>query len=812
MNLVLVALGLARAGFAVLPCQPRGKEPLISKKAGGRGFHDATTDEAQILKWWEACPDANPAIAVPPGFVVVDVDARNGGQYANVAAALGFDPVQTTWTVQSGAEVPSYHIWLTIPPGAKCETFGPGVDRKMGGASYVMAPGAIHPDTGNLYRSLNQLPIAALPEHLIRWPEAPKESVKLGAEVPQEAFDATRAAVLHYWEDGRKHPLAKALGGWLAQKGWARESVEALIHALPARDPAGRAAAALVCYDAPRTNGRHAIVELLGEAAADWLDVQIFNPRWQAEQEEKKRSTALDLAIAPFVTPTADAPQGEPLAAQSPEPQPGEQANRVDYVVRQLGGEPRIYQRGGSLVEIVRFATGRSGRPMTDGEPRIVGMQPPRLKELIGLRLGPDFAKLAEYVRARQQWEWIRPLDAIVRYPVLRPDGSVLCGTGYDLATQTFAQIDVALPDVGNPGLGEARAALAHLLDPICDFPFISGADRSTWLAAFLTVLARPAIDGPTPLFLFEAPEQGSGKTKLIEVLYEATVSGQLSVLSAPESPEEWPKVLFTRLRQGHPITPIDNVDTMLKSGAFAAILTSQHYTARVLGESREETVPIRTVFFASSNNASLSTDLVRRTLRCRIDVGLERPEARPLESFRYPDLVGHVRAVRPVLLWAGLTILRAYRLAGSPRPVGARSTGSYGAWERVVRDALLWLGLDDPVDTQEALRASADVARGERADLLREWHARIGSEWVTSREAVEIAAKPGPGETPGIVSGVSRLWDALEGVCPKGAINARGLGYALRGMVGRISGQYRLERAQRSGKDDATIFRVIEI
>ncbi len=808
-----LALALAGANYPVFPCAPRSKMPLIPRAVGGKGFHDATTDATQIRAWWVSCPEANPGIAIPPGSVVLDVDARRGGKIADVAANLGFNPFQT-WVVQSGSEPiqgeHSYHVWLTLPQGAKVETFGPAVDIKIGGTGYVMAPGSIHPD-GGIYRTISTpAQLAALPERLIRWPEPVAERAKsVGGPVAPEDFERTKAAVLNYWQDGRKHPLAKALGGWLAQKGWERDQVEDLIlslqdHSLPALRRA--ADAALSCFDAPRSNGRHAILDLLGPEASDWLDGQIANPRWQAEQAERAAGKALDVGIAGML------PAGQPVAASAPSEagpplEPGK--TRVDYVIRALGGEPRIYQRSGTLVEIVRTATGRKGRPATDGEPRIVVAQLPRLKELIEIRCGKDLAKLTETVRARQEWEWIRPLDAIVRYPVMRPDGSVLASTGYDLATQTFAQIDVEIPEVGNPGIDAARVALAHLLDVVQDFPFISAADRSTWLAALLTVLARPAIDGPTPLFLFEAPEQGTGKTKLIETIYEATVGGQLSILSAPDSPEEWTKVLFTRLRQGHPITPIDNIDTMLKSATFAAILTSPSYTSRVLGESREETVPVRTVFLATSNNATLSTDLVRRTFRCRIDAGLERPEERPLAAFKYPDLIQRIRDVRPVLLWAALTILRGYLLAGRPKSSG-KSTGSYAQWERVVRDALLWVGEADPVETQIALRVSADVAREERTVLLRAWHARIGSEWITSRELVEVAAKPGPGETPGLVGGPSALWDALGGVCPRGQIDARAVGYALRGMIGRIAGSYRLERGQKSGKDDSTVFRVI--
>lgn len=64
---------LASAGVPVFPCVPGQKRPLTA-----RGFHDATTDLAQIEQWWGRWPEANlglPTGAVS-GVVVVDVDVR----------------------------------------------------------------------------------------------------------------------------------------------------------------------------------------------------------------------------------------------------------------------------------------------------------------------------------------------------------------------------------------------------------------------------------------------------------------------------------------------------------------------------------------------------------------------------------------------------------------------------------------------------------------------------------------------------------------------------------------------------------------
>jgi hypothetical protein len=66
------ALACAARGLPVFPCQPGKKTP-----ATRHGYHDATTDPAQIREWFDCHPDRNLAIATgAPGPDVLDVDER----------------------------------------------------------------------------------------------------------------------------------------------------------------------------------------------------------------------------------------------------------------------------------------------------------------------------------------------------------------------------------------------------------------------------------------------------------------------------------------------------------------------------------------------------------------------------------------------------------------------------------------------------------------------------------------------------------------------------------------------------------------
>ena len=70
------ALELNAKGWAIFPCQPRGKTP-----ATARGCLDAVAnDPARINTWWGIFPDLNIGVATVAvsGFFVLDIDGDNG--------------------------------------------------------------------------------------------------------------------------------------------------------------------------------------------------------------------------------------------------------------------------------------------------------------------------------------------------------------------------------------------------------------------------------------------------------------------------------------------------------------------------------------------------------------------------------------------------------------------------------------------------------------------------------------------------------------------------------------------------------------
>lgn len=164
----------AGLGWHVFPLVPGTKSPF----KGSEGSKEATTDLAQIDKWWSAHPEAN--IATRPssaGFYVYDVDPRNGGSESHAALESLHGPVGSPLTVDSPGG--GFHAYMLAPqdPTKVYETQpAPGVDGKYNG--YAVLPPSLHPNGRRYAWRDGVLPGAAqataIPQWLVREKRKPQ--------------------------------------------------------------------------------------------------------------------------------------------------------------------------------------------------------------------------------------------------------------------------------------------------------------------------------------------------------------------------------------------------------------------------------------------------------------------------------------------------------------------------------------------------------------------------------------------------------------------------------------------------------------
>jgi len=201
------ALNYARRGWAVFPlhtpmgarcscsnpkCDNQGKHPRTQN-----GLNDATTDPAQIKRWWTRTPNANIAIRTgeASGFFVLDVDGDTGRQsledLINDYGALPDTPEAITGGL-------GRHILFkcdgTIIPNSRGK-MGPGLDVR-GDGGYIVAPPSLHVSGRHYEWDLGQhpdeTPLVEAPAWLLALVIKPSQSITSGMVLPEEIAEGAR--------------------------------------------------------------------------------------------------------------------------------------------------------------------------------------------------------------------------------------------------------------------------------------------------------------------------------------------------------------------------------------------------------------------------------------------------------------------------------------------------------------------------------------------------------------------------------------------------------------------------------------------
>jgi hypothetical protein len=494
-----------------------------------------------------------------------------------------------------------------------------------------------------------------------------------------------------------------------------------------------------------------------------WSDQDIRHKVVDAYKEAKSRGWLLRAARKRDRKAT---PSGGAAGDKRPEIliSPEEHRN-VAEAVAALRAEPMLFQRGAVLVTILADCKPKPRRhdpTRPPGSLRIAVLPGAQIRRLMTvharwtkyqLRDGeyaivpahpPD--TVVDQVATLATWEGIRPIEGITETPTLRPDGSLISTPGYDEETGLwFAPNGDFRPIPDRPTLADAQAAKDDLYGVVADFPFDKPERKATWLAALLTPMARWAIDGPCPLFLFDANCPGTGKTKLCDIIAILATGREMPRGAYPRDDEEMQKMLLSVAMAADRLILFDNVPTGFSVGGSALdrALTARTMKGRILGKSQmTPELPVDVVSYATGNNLGLRGDSLRRVVPCRLETAEERPEER--KDFQIGkdcpcgckgDLLAHVKRIRGKLVSAALTILRAYIVAG--RPDQGLTPMDYPAWCGLVRNAVKWTTGVDPCEGRTELVAN-DEETNTAKGLITGWKALCQAQ---NKAALTVAA-----------------------------------------------------------------------
>lgn len=812
-------------GWALTPLD--GKRPILK---GWQQLPKPSRREIEV--WIAAGRNLGLRTGNTSGVVVIDDDTDGSAE-----GDLGLPP---TVTVITGSGKRHYYFRASneaIPNSAS--RILPRVDVR-GDGGQVVYPGSVHPDTGEAYRWLvghspEEIDLAELPVHLLERLQGKSAAVPSAPDIPsspplrspsppprppprprprprppitpalyqyiQAALKKSLARIVVAPEGKRNDTLnraAFALGRYVAAQLLDRGDVETKL-----------LDAATMC-GLPRPEALATVASGLDAGAANPADIQQLEAKLARGRARKRRSTT-----------QAPPERGAP-------PTPGNTSSddddREHILFHDCGNDtplhlivPRaaaalgrrcsdeLYVRAGMLVRVVR-AVARQTRGVAYAfglrirEVRIASLRQAldRAAAWTAMRETKEGAVRVEEwapqpvvsaVRELGDWPGLDPLEGVLEAPGLRPDGSVLDTPGYDPSTGLIyapCRDYPGIPDA--PTEDDVRHAWDVLLTPFQEFALQSAADKSSLAALMLTIAGRHAIEGPVPHWLVSAPTFGSGKTLLAEAVSIA-MAGVAPDMMAPvggrpaDADAEMRKRLTSVILEAPRVAVIDNLPdgATFESKAFAALLTTEVWSDRLLGKNQTVRMLHRIVWISTGCNCCLWGDLARRSLSIAIDPRVEAPH---LRRFAIEDLTGYVRNQHPLLLTAALTILQAFVRAGSPRHSHA-PLGKFEAWDRLVRGAVIWAtgllgGAVDPVETAARLQEDSPDRSG-LAELLLRWDETYQSGTQLSVRKIIADASKNVELAEAIVS--------VGGVDMKGRPDGRAFGNRLRVLAGRIVG-----------------------
>lgn len=399
----------------------------------------------------------------------------------------------------------------------------------------------------------------------------------------------------------------------------------------------------------------------------------------------------------------------------------------VRQVIAMLGKLDGVYQQHGRLVHIVKPDAPADLDNTCLSEPRVQEIHSAWLRNIISdafrftkpapanLGGGEQAAACPEWLTQAVlhcgEWRGVKPLTGIVSWPCMRKDGTFITRPGYDHASGlVYRGEPITVPECPTPET--AREALACLLDIVKHFPFRHESHRSAWLALPLALVARHAFE-LAPLWIFDAPTPGSGKTLLAEIATMLVTGRKPSMLTPTDDDDENRKRITSMVLDSVPSCVIDNVAGHFGGPSWDKVITQGQWDDRLLGQNKNMRDICKVVWAVTGNNVTVKGDMYRRTLPCVIDPKMERPDRRPLsqDALKEQIVTRHREYLEAIVTLLKFGVVHP--------PVEMKTWGSFDGFSRTVRQALIAVGQTDPYLAQDGFTETADMDRETRVGLL---------------------------------------------------------------------------------------------
>lgn len=358
--------------------------------------------------------------------------------------------------------------------------------------------------------------------------------------------------------------------------------------------------------------------------------------------------------------------------------------------------------------------------------------------------------------------------------PIFAADGELITARGYNPKTKIYLWPDEDyLPVPKEPTQEDVAAAMNLLLEPLRDFPFTDVFDGSVdplpirdgsvdadgfplpnWsrgyvsrlhtIALILQPFMREMIQGPCPIYHVDKSAPGTGAGYLIDITQIILTGDVADSGTYNPNKEEFRKEIFASLRRGTPSLIYDNINDHVDDPVLAQSLTSGKLRGRILGQSTEMSVPIRSTWIFAGNNLSFSGEMTRRICPIRMDANLPDPSIdRPSSYYKYQDVRTWVREHRLSLVRACHVLIAYWVACGRPQ-VLEHTLASFEAWSRCMAGLLDCAGYPGFMETFRDYFGARNEEKASASVFVEKLWEKFADKPFTTTDAYEVGCDGG--------------------------------------------------------------------
>ena len=472
-------------------------------------------------------------------------------------------------------------------------------------------------------------------------------------------------------------------------------------------------------------------------------DLKLREDYYQGTLDEAKRSIA-EIPHRPTVDPTAKTSQREEPVGESVS-YPKEQRQKVMlmkdeglnieaciHAVKHSNNPPTLFSiSDGQGIGVLTSVQGRAGMEICTGEQthleiarRVRFVRPNRrlieestvpsvtLMNLVHLALRPELPRFNGFKRLPFLWG-----GALVASPGYHSE------SGYYVDVPADLDLDLSV-----------ESALATIDEFFEGFPFQGPADKANALSVILGFPLKPL--GRAPGLFADKPTSQTGASLLCRSLGTIIEGAPPAMVTQGKSIGELDKRLITKLKDQPTVIILDNLNRELDSDMVASGMTDDYFGGRLLGNNRDALVPTKSLtLMFTGKNLTATRELLNRSLRCRLDAGVPRPETLTHFGHTMPDAM---LTNRVAIVSAVSSIIQRWIDAGMPR--GEPVLGSFIEYTKALSGLMKFMDMPGFDGNRSLLLIEATPSWENLDTLILRWWEQHETLPVRAADLVELA------------------------------------------------------------------------